>query len=151
MYGTHQVMLKHHLFPLGISSKNNLQEDQQKYIFLPISSSLFFASERLLCWSSKRELALNQTQKGQCRVSHGPLWISVRLPHESCQTAQIQRSESQSRPSRFLGSSQRCSSRGSCHSACQRRNDPGMERDTPLRHMGKWSSEACCSMEGPPT
>ena len=90
---------------------------------------------------------MNQNQKeGQCRVSRGPLWISARLPHGSCQTVRIQRSESQSRPSRFLGSSQRCSSRGSCHSACRRRSDPGAEGD-----MGKWSSEACCSVEGPPT
>ena len=78
-------------------------------------------------------------------MSRSPLWINVRLPHGSCQTVRIQRSESQSRPSRFLGSSQRCSSRGSCHSACRRRSDPGVERD-----MGKRSSEACCSVEGPP-
>lgn len=36
-------MLKIHVFPLGISFKNIFQKIKQKYISLPIYSSLFFS------------------------------------------------------------------------------------------------------------
>lgn len=140
-------MLQIHVFPLGISFKNIFQKIKQKYISLPIYSSLFLVSERLMYWSIKARIGSEPKPKRKKENPRSVLRCSVNislwLPHESCQTVQIQKSEFQLRPSHSSGNSQGYSSRQTCHSTCQRRNGPGGKTNVPLEDVWKWSSEVC--------
>lgn len=88
----------------------------------------------------------NKRKKIQRVVPWCSMNISLRLPHESCQTVQIQRSKFQWQPSRSSGNSQGCPSRHTGRSACQRRTGPGRKTNAPLEDICKRFSEVCFIM-----
>lgn len=108
-------------------------------------------------WLPKAHLSIHQHKnwlwtKSKSKKIRSVLWlrINVWLPHESCRTVQIRRSEFQSQPSHSLGISHGCFPTEPCHSICQRINYPRVERNTSLENTWKWSSEVCfLTMDGP--
>lgn len=135
-------MLKIRLLPLGLSlKKKKLHTGSSKNIF---SHLLFiiFSLQRLICWSIKTRIGSESKPKRKEKdLKSDPRRsgnIRVWLPHESCQTAQTQRSAFRSQPSRSLGNSPGRPSRWPCRSACQRQSDPGEERKASLGDIWEW-------------